>query len=97
MANLFAYRTPHPSDLPTAGTAIGPENNKWLVALAESAEIIIACWGATAHASRRSEEVVALLTPLYCLGHTKHGSPRHPLYVKSTALLRPYRANHAVI
>jgi hypothetical protein len=96
MANLFAFRTPHPSQLPPAKVAVGPENDRWLVELAEDAGVIVACWGAWAHGTERTEEVMRLLRPLYCLGYTKNGAPRHPLYLKSTALLRPYLASHAL-
>jgi hypothetical protein len=95
MANLFAFRTPHPSRLPPAEVAVGPENNRWLTDLAAGADVIIACWGAWAHGTRRAEQVMALLSPLYCLGYTKLGAPRHPLYLKSDVLLRPYRPSHA--
>jgi hypothetical protein len=51
VGNLFALRTPHPSQLRRVPSPVGPRNDRWL----------------------QSPQ---------CLGTTKGGAPRHPLYVR---------------
>lgn len=89
VANLFAYRATDPHELFTADTSgldvVGPDNDKHVVDAAHSADVVIAAWGA--HPVRaRAAAVVDLLAgiDLHCLGTTKDGSPRHPLYVPRT-------------
>jgi len=82
--NLYAFRATQPANLWTADDPVGPANNAWLLAIATHPEILCA-WGANARPDRVSE-VASILnngsTKLKCLGMTKHGAPRHPLYVK---------------
>jgi hypothetical protein len=52
--------------------------------------ICIAAWGIHGKWQRQDEEVVDRFkefnVPLYMLGMTKKGHPRHPLYVKSSGI-----------
>lgn len=92
--NLFAYRTYDPSllrqDVNPVDT-IGPENDKYLRSHTASAGLIVAAWGSFPVAKARAEEVKRLINcPMYCLGLTKDGSPRHPLYVPANAERVPF-------
>lgn len=94
--NLFALRSRDPIRMETAEDPVGPENDYWLTAAAQSGTTIIAAWGAcqTLLQSRRAARVVELLVQSRAanptsLGLTKAGHPRHPLYVRSDALLSP--------
>lgn len=85
--NLYALRATDPKVMLAASDAIGPQNDAYLrLALAEQTRRgnpVIAAWGVHAHPSRAS--AVMSLVPgadWRCLGTTKDGSPRHPLYVK---------------
>lgn len=86
VANIYAWRATDPSELARAIDPVGPENNQVLRTLAEDHKDIVCAWGANG-SPERVEEVVALLTGsgarLWCLGTTKAGAPRHPLYVKA--------------
>lgn len=94
--NLFALRSRDPIRIETAHDPVGPENDYWLTTAAQSGRTIIAAWGAcqTLLQSRRAARVMELLVQSTAakptsLGLTKAGNPRHPLYVRSDALLSP--------
>ena len=59
---------------------IGADNNSWLMYLAAHSGIVIACWG-NWKVMGRDEAVKELVADLYCLGTTKLGRPKHPLYL----------------
>lgn len=81
VGNLFAYRATKPTDLPDdLDEAIGPNNIEWLRHIVHESEMVVAAWGASKKAAARAEEL-NFTVPLYCLGTTKSGAPRHPLYV----------------
>lgn len=101
--NLYALRSPSPEQLWSHRDPIGPENDWALRAAARGAlndayryaqePKIVVAWGAKAPADR-----VATVThdhlaavPMMCLGRTKDGAPRHPLYVKGDAALQRWR------
>jgi hypothetical protein len=75
-----------------AGLAIVNSNDSAILAAASDASRIIAAWGAhTGPLSTRRGQVMDLLTRRHvttharrveALGVTKHGHPRHPLYVR---------------
>lgn len=84
VANLYALRAPNPADLWKHADPVGPDNDMYLAALLQEHETIVCAWGANA----RPERVLAVKkmfrrqsTPV-CLGTTKFGAPRHPLYMR---------------
>jgi hypothetical protein len=88
MVNLYAWRTPNPRDLRTVNDPIGPCNIDTLRSFCMDTELVIAAWGAhplccTAHALAGW---IKRLPHAKCLGLTKTGAPRHPLYVPSGIL-----------
>lgn len=89
MANLFALRATAPKDMLSGESPIGTDNDRWLRDLAKSAGIIVCAWGTNGSHLGRDEYVRNLLADyeLKCLGVTKHGHPRHPLYVKASQKL----------
>lgn len=98
VVNLYAYRATDPADLTAAlGSGVdivGPLNDSALAAEFQGAATIIAAWGAHQEARARVGAVTALATEhgrsMMCLGTTKNGHPRHPLYLPSTAQLAPW-------
>ena len=91
--NLFAFRAVHPTQLKAAADPIGADNDAHLLSLAHRADSIVLAWGNWGSLGDRDRAVVHLLratVPLYCLGHTQQGQPRHPLYLKATTTLRPF-------
>lgn len=86
MANLFAFRATRPEDLKSTPVPVGPRNNHWLRRLAEQADLIVAAWGVDGAFAGRDRKVMQLVRgPVHCLGTTKDGHPRHPLYLKQSA------------
>jgi hypothetical protein len=61
---------------------IGFRNNFWLIKSAEGADKIIAAWGVSGKHLNRNQEAETIFETLWCLGTTKDGYPRHPLFVK---------------
>ena len=92
MTNAFAYRATLPRDLRAAPDPVGPDNDFWLRRMSEGAEIILAAWGNHGLWQDRQDQVLSLLgRQVYCLGVTKEGAPRHPLYLRKDAEPRIFR------
>ena len=95
VVNLYAYRSTVPAALHQVRDPVGPDNDPWLVHFAKWHRRIVCAWGAGAPDEERVLEVTQLLAhygaQLLCLGVTKDGSPRHPLYVKADQPLTPWR------
>lgn len=94
VVNLYALRATDPRALSAHPDPVGPENDAWLagrLAAARSGATKIVCaWGAGAQTWRANAfriKASAEGAPLWCLGKTKDGHPRHPLYLKADAPL----------
>lgn len=91
VVNLYAWRTPSPSDLACVPSPIGSENDCYIQKAALRAARIIVAWGAHPIAQERARQVLALLNqPVWCLGTTRAGHPRHPLYLRREAEPCPF-------
>lgn len=94
MLNTYAYRATKPADMIAQADPIGTGNAKALKKNSQHAfdngGIIIAAWGS--HCSEERERAVCKLInrQIYCLGKTKHGRPRHPLYLRSDTKLEVF-------
>lgn len=93
--NLFAFRTPYPNELKTAGAPIGPLNDWWILKEARNADKIVLAWGTHGSYMNRDQDVLAMLEAehceLFCLGQTKRGYPKHPLYLRADTPLQQFR------
>jgi hypothetical protein len=87
MVNLFAFRSTDPSKLKSADNndPIGPENNDWILKIQSSAKLVLVAWGTKGTLNQRDKAVLKLLEAPHCLETTKHGHPKHPLYVQGNA------------
>lgn len=92
VVNLYALRATDPAELARHDAPNGPDNDAAILAAAEDADQIVCAWGAHPMAPPRARAVEHLLDglPLFCLGTTKEGEPRHPLYVPGTQELARY-------
>lgn len=83
MGNLFAWRATDPRELRTAWDPVGPDNDAWLSTMCERSIFVVCAWGANPLAPVRAEHALFFLDPrkTRCLGRTKSGQPRHPLYL----------------
>lgn len=83
VVNLCAYRATNPKDLPTdARVAEGPENYRHVRDAVLNAGLVVCAWGANARPDRLRPELYREGS-VWCLGKTKDGHPRHPLYVRA--------------
>jgi hypothetical protein len=90
VGNLFALRATERAALLTARDPVGGKaNREALVELIDEARLILCAWGHFSAVGDRGREAIALVRERgrvpYCLGLTKHGDPRHPLYLRSTS------------
>lgn len=85
VANIFGFRATDPRELKRVSDPVGSENDDQLLARFHKADMVLAGWGAHGEHRGRGAEVAAMIrstgTPLYHLGLTKAGHPRHPLYI----------------
>ena len=90
VVNLFAFRATSPDDMMAAADPFGPggaEHLEDVLSIAAQAGLpVLAAWG-TLGGYRQRDEAVKMSakgwgTKLVCLGTTKDGHPRHPLYVR---------------
>ncbi|MDI6911503.1 DUF1643 domain-containing protein [Nocardioides sp.] len=94
--NLYAFRATKPEDLWKADDPVGPENDEYLArhaaAAARQCRPIIAAWGANARPARVAQVLAlpGMRTALHAFGVTKHGQPRHPLYLPASARPQPW-------
>lgn len=83
MLNAFAWRDTAPENMIAAIEPIGQDNDNWLVRCTSIAEVTIAAWGVHGAHLGRGEAIKQFIPNLMCLGVTKGGHPRHPLYLKN--------------
>lgn len=85
VANLFAYRATDPKKLLGLADPYGPLNGATLAGLSGT---VVAAWGATQrpHVPQSWLDKRAWV----CLGTTKDGHPRHPLYVRADQPFVPW-------
>jgi len=95
LVNLFAYRSTDPAGLLQAADPIGPANDRYILKSASAAGRIVLAWGTRGGLLERDEHILSLLPTAHCLGITKDGCPKHPLYLAGNTRLRPYRAVYA--
>ena len=93
MTNLFAIRATDPKEMIKHPEPVGEDNNDWLSASAKDAGIILAAWGAKGGHKNRDRVVKFLLRKnrIMCLGLTKQGQPKRPLYIKADTKPMLYR------
>jgi hypothetical protein len=96
VVNLFAFRATDPYAMREQGAAaVGPENDAHIRAAVIECSPVVCAWGAHGGFLLRDAAVRELIRRSglpwgMCLGLTKGGHPRHPLYVPATTLPVPY-------
>lgn len=84
IVNLFAWRATRPAELRACADPVGPGNDATIRRAALWADLVLCAWGADGRLLDRAARVEALLRatgrPLWHLGLTQAGAPRHPLY-----------------
>jgi hypothetical protein len=94
VANAFALRSTDPAELRKHADPVGPENDKWIERAAASANAVVLGWGTDGEIEGRGRALAARLAAIgvrpLCLGVTKGGQPRHPLYIGYAQALIPF-------
>lgn len=90
VVNLFALRATDPKVLRSHPDPVGPENDKYIDAAISSADLSIAAWGTHGVLNGRESEVAGRYPNLRCLGITKDGHPKHPLYLHKQSKHAPF-------
>ena len=85
IVNLFAFRATKPRDLLLAADPVGDRNDEIIADAVKGAPQVVAAWGAHGRLLDRGRQVSAWLPRgTVCLGLTRTGQPRHPLYVPAS-------------
>ena len=94
--NIFALRSTDPAALKTHIDPIGPLNDHYIRKTVKSADLVVAGWGVHGAFLDRGREAARLVLDssshgeLWCLGVTKDGHPKHPLYIAGDTDLRKF-------
>lgn len=95
VVNLFAWRATDPKQLDHCSDPVGDRNDGIIESAVGRCDTVICAWGATkiarARARRVCESIGSMRPAIFCLGKTKDGAPKHPLYIKSGTVLETYR------
>jgi hypothetical protein len=92
--NLFGFRSPFPADLVRTmkeSDAVGEENDANLQAMAALSDKVVFAWGSWPFIIERTQIVRNMFPEAFCFGYNKGGWPKHPLYLKKTSQLIPYK------
>lgn len=89
MLNIYAYRATDPRELGRVPDPVGPDNFVTIERVVTDSDLVVCAWGVIAPVAA-TEVVLDLIAAPHCLGITKHGQPRHPLYVLRTQKPMPF-------
>ena len=96
VCNIFAYRATDPRDMRAAADPIGPNNDAAIIQSCDWADTVICAWGTHGGHLDRGPQIAQMLAEKtvesYHLGLSKHGHPKHPLYIGYAKQLEPWTA-----
>lgn len=98
VVNLYGLRATDPVELRRCADPFGPDNRPSIKALGEYAFLsgmpVVCAWGTGGWVKSANRDTIHLLrstgASLVCLGMTKDGHPKHPLYIKASQPLVPF-------
>lgn len=97
MLNIFGFRSTDPRVLKTLVNPVGDHNHDHMRRCVAGAKLIVAAWGTHGELQGRAKIVAHWLHDLpnperiVCLGKSKHGHPKHPLYIRADQPFEPFR------
>lgn len=92
VTNLFAYRAVQPQILRQVTDPVGSDNDRVLQTLGDRVDRIILAWGNGGSLYQRDRAVLRFfpMDKVDCLGLTRSGYPRHPLYLRTDTRPVPF-------
>lgn len=85
VCNIFAWRETDPAKMRKVADPVGPGNDAAITESCDWADRLVCAWGTHGAYLDRGPAVERLMRatghPLYHLGLTKGGHPKHPLYI----------------
>jgi len=104
MLNVFAFRATDPKVMKAQRDPKGPENLTHIQEVSRHADIVVAAWGVHGNWRDGDKLVQAAMhgymgssyepgqpdIQMKCLGKTKDGHPKHPLYIRADTQLIDY-------
>lgn len=101
IVNLFSFRARDFDDVKSSDFPIGKKTNSYIKRYATKANLVCLMWGGKGPYMNRDKDVLKMLKDLkidpflVCLGETKKGNPKHPLYLRNETPMRDFhgRAN----
>lgn len=99
VVNLFAYRSTDPRLLSIVDDPVGPDNDTYILNAIRRSELVVLAWGTKGVLRQRDQEVLDLISDydLYALDVSKHGHPKHPLYLRSEVSPTRFEVDDSVI
>lgn len=83
MMNAFAFCATDPKVMAAAEDPVGPGNDEAFGYRRSQVGLIVAAWGAHCPVERERRVCQVVGQTIHCLGRTKAGRPRHPLYLRA--------------
>ncbi|MBN2760533.1 MAG: DUF1643 domain-containing protein [Rhodobacteraceae bacterium] len=94
VCNIFAFRATDPRVMRAAADPVGPDNDTAILDSLAWADRVICAWGNHGAHLGRGAQVETLLrgagVPLFHLGLSKDGHPKHPLYIGYKVQPKPW-------
>jgi hypothetical protein len=93
VVNLFASKATDYRELFKVSAPVGEDNDRFLLQAIERCSTVVLGWGTKGTLLGRDRQVIQMLAhrkDVYCLGITKEGQPRHPLYIKGDTNMMPF-------
>lgn len=98
MLNLFAFAATDPKAMKSAIEPIGESNDAHIVRCLVNPRYVVCAWGTHGSYSNRDRSMKTLLNSVgpemyqrvVCLGMTKDGHPKHPLYIRADQPFVPF-------
>jgi len=95
VVNLFAYRATEPKVMLAAADPVGPDNLEHVYNATRYAQLVVCAWGTKGSYMGRDAKTIDCIrragnAHISCLGVTKNGHPKHPLYLAGDTELQKY-------
>lgn len=90
MLNAFGYRATDPTDMKSVRDPVGEGNDDAIRRVVADADLTVFAWGTHGGHMNRHDAILDLVGPQHCLGVTKAGFPKHPLYLRRDAEIVRY-------